>query len=132
MIKRLIKIIPLEYGTLYSVINGDRIALAKCSPKIEVYEYSSAIKAIGMLDYAVKRMHVTLIICPDIELTREINDEFFKNVERFELSADIQRFDGVFENIAFNNLLPREIDLDGEWIFETELHPGFAEKFIKP
>ena len=49
-----------------------------------------------------------------------MDEKFLRTVSQFELSADIQREDGVFENIVFDSLYPVEIDLDIDWIFETE------------
>ena len=55
-----------------------------------------------------------------MEYTRDVDEKFLRTVSQFELSADIQRVDGVFENIIFDGLYPVEIDLDIDWIFETE------------
>jgi len=44
--------------------------------------------------------------------------------------ADIQRPDGVYERMHFDRLIPQEIDLDGEWKFETELPKGWGNLWI--
>jgi hypothetical protein len=36
----------------------------------------------------------------------------------FEICGDLQREDGIFERKCINGLIPLEIDLDGEWMFE--------------
>ncbi len=54
-----------------------------------------------------------------------------QTVARFELSADMQRTDGVFENLIFDTLIPREIDLDGDWVFETAEQPDAFKKLIE-
>ena len=53
----------------------------------------------------------------ELELMREVDANFFKKAVRFDLSADFQRVDGVFETLFFDALIPEEIDLDGDWIF---------------
>ena len=45
-------------------------------------------------------------------------EELLRRVSRFELFADVLRSDGVIENIRFDSLIPDEIDLDGDWVFE--------------
>lgn len=118
MIKRLIKTIGLENGRLYCVVGAKRFCLAECEPKIEIYEHSTHVNSVGAMRYSVKKRHITIVLCENPELTREVDEEFFRGVIRFELTADMQRTDGVFEVIRLDNLIPNEIDLDGEWQFE--------------
>ena len=77
-------------------------------------------KVLGRQSYTVKKRHISIVICSDMEYTRDVDEKFLRTVSQFELSADIQREDGVFENIVFDSLYPVEIDLDIDWIFETE------------
>ncbi len=120
MHKRLIKTLYFENGKLYVTTQGRRILLAECLPKIEIYEHVTEIPVLGRQSYTVKKRHISIVICSDMEYTREADEKFLRTVSQFEVSADIQRADGVFENIIFDNLYPVEIDLDVDWTFETE------------
>lgn len=120
MKKRLVKTLHFENGKLYATTQGRRILLAECRPKVEIYEHETDIPVLGRQSYMVKKRHISIVICSDMEYTRDADENFLRTVSQFELSADIQRVDGVFENIIFDGLYPVEIDLDIDWIFETE------------
>lgn len=130
MKKRLVKTLYFESGKLYSTTKGRRILLATCEPKIEIYEHLTDIPTLGKQGGTVKRRHVTVVICDNLDYTREVNEEFLKSVTCFELTADIQREDGVFENVIFNNLGLIEIDLDGDWTFEIEGQADLIRKLL--
>lgn len=114
--KRLVKTLAGENGQLYTVQNGNRVLLANCIPQLEIYEEVTHIPALGA-GAKVKKRHISLVLCGEPELTREVDVNFFKEAMRFDLSADFQRTDGVFETLFFDALIPEEIDLDGDWIF---------------
>lgn len=114
--KRLVKTLIGENGQLYTVQNGNRVLLANCIPQLEIYEEVTYIPALGV-GAKVKKRHISLVLCGEPELTREVDVNFFKEAMRFDLSADFQRTDGVFETLFFDALIPEEIDLDGDWIF---------------
>jgi len=131
MIKKLVNTLYLENGELYVTIGGRRVLLAECRPKIEIYEHLINVKSIGIQkSYNVKKRHVVLVLCADLDFTREVNEDFLQNVTKFELSADIQRTDGVFEKILFDNINPTEIDLDNDWIFEADEYQEIVKKLI--
>lgn len=119
MRKRIIKTIHLEQGELYGIIGGRRILLAKCNPRVEIMEHSTSVPMLGAQSYQIKRRHIGIVLCPSPDTAREIDEVFLQTVTRFELSADMQRTNGIFENLIFDVLIPREIDLDGDWIFEV-------------
>lgn len=114
--KRLAKTLFGVNGQLYTVQNGKRVLLASCIPRLEIYEDITHIPAFGA-DAKVKKQHISLVLCEEPELTREVDTEFFRMVTGFDLSADFQRTDGVFETLFFDALIPEEIDLDGNWTF---------------
>ena len=119
MIQRLIKTLYCERGELFGITNGRRILLAKCEPKIEIMELSQSVNSIGVQGYNVKKQHVSIVLCEEPETTRVVDAVFLQTVTRFELSTDIQRTDGVFEKIVFDNLAPEEINLGGDWKFQV-------------
>lgn len=114
--KRLAKTLFGVNGQLYTVQNGKRVLLASCIPRLEIYEDITHIPAFGA-DAKVKKRHISLVLCEEPELTREVDTEFFRMVTGFDLSADFQRADRVFETLFFDALIPEEIDLDGDWSF---------------
>ncbi len=130
MVQRLVKTIMCEKGDLYSTANGRCILLARCRPRIEITEQSVNIKSIGVHGFNVKKNYITLILCGTPELTRELDMDFWNTVTSFGIEADIQRTDGVFERMYFDNAVPQEIDLDGEWVFEVTGQPGFTKKLL--
>lgn len=100
--KRLLLTLPCERVKL----NG--VSVGTC--ELELYEY------IEQLPYMLKSYHAKVVI--DGKCL-----EWNRNAERFELSADIQRKDGVFEVLHFTNLQPVEIELGGKWVFDMQEPP---------
>lgn len=131
MIKKLIKTLFFERGEMYTVTNGRRILMARCEPKIEIYEHRQNIKAVGMRNYSVKKYHIVVVLCSDLDFTRDIDEKFLRSVSRFEMTADIQRDDGIFEKVFFEGLQPVKIEFDGEWEFEIENQPELIKKFME-
>ncbi|MDO4301245.1 MAG: hypothetical protein Q4D26_07645 [Clostridia bacterium] len=127
--KKLLKTLFLENGELYSIIDNRRTILAHCKPKIEIYEDATNISTIGK-GYKVKKKRLSIILCNDLELTREVDENYFHKVIRFELVGDFQRTDGVFERLTFDSLTPMEIDLDGDWSFEIIGESEFIKKLL--
>ena len=112
--KRLVKTLTGENGQLYTVQDGNRVLLANCIPQLEIYEEVTHIPALGA----------------GAKLTREVDTGFFRTVKRFDLSADFQRTDGVFETLFFDALIPEEIDLDGDWTFLVLDNPELLKKAL--
>ena len=130
MVQRLVKTITCGNGNLYSITGGRRILLATCRPRIEVTEKSVNVKSIGVNGFNVKKNYITRVLCGTPELTRELDMDFWNTVTSFGIETDIQRTDGIFEKIYFDNAIPREIDLDSDWVFEVTGQPGLAKKLL--
>lgn len=129
MIQRLLKTLHCEQGKLYTIVEGRRILLARCRPKLEILQQESSISAVGR-DYKVKKLHVALALCADMDFTRQVDPDFLQTVTRFELSADIQRTDGIFEALQFGHLMPDELELGGEWSFEVGMQPEETRRLL--
>lgn len=125
--KRLVKTLIGENGQLYTAQNRNRVLLANCIPQLEIYEEITPIPVKGMRG-VVKKRHISLVLCG--ELMREVDANFFKNSMSFDLSADFQRTDGVFETLFFDALIPEEIDLDGDWTLEALDTPELLKKVL--
>lgn len=116
--KRLVNTIYLENSELYTISNGRRIKLADCSARVEIYEHSEQIRTVGNLMCNVKKRHIKIVLCGEFNFTRAVDSDYIKTVTAFEICGDLQREDGIFERKCINGLIPLEIDLDGEWMFE--------------
>lgn len=117
--KRLLKTLHLENGELYATISNNRVLFANCKLKIEIYENVHNIRAVGINGYKVRKRNITIVLCNKMEFSRNVDIELFNKITRFELLADIQRKDGIFERLIFDDLIPNDLDLDGEWSFEV-------------
>lgn len=127
--KRLVKTLIGANGRFYVVRNWSRMLLAQYVPKIEIYEESEPIQIMGT-NGMIKKRRASLVLCGEAELTREVNMEFFRMVTGFDLSADFQRTDGVFETLFFDALIQEEIDLDGDWTFWMRDDPDVLKRLL--
>ena len=126
--ERLLLTLPCERGELFYISAGRRILLANCMPRIEIYEHTSYVSAIG--GKGVKRYHAALALCGDPELTRPADADFLEKVDCFDLSTDIQRRDGVFEVFHFRNMQLHEISPEGDWTFELNEKQELLRKLL--
>lgn len=126
--KRLLMTIPCEHGELFYISSGRRILLAECAANLEIYEHTSQVKAIGCV--GVKRIYAELALCDAAEFTRPVDDAFLNIVDCFDLSADIQRQDGVFEAFHFRNIQPEEFDTEGKWVFSLNEKQELYRKLL--
>ena len=131
MRKTLIKTLNLENGKLYGEIDGRRICMAECEPTVEIYEHSTKVPFIGSVSYGIKKHHITIIICDNVQQTNDIDEKNISSVSRYSILAEIWRRDGIFETITFDNIIPTEIDLDGAWKFEVEVDARLLKKLMQ-
>lgn len=129
MIQRLLKTILCEQGELYTITEGRRILLARCRPKLEILQQESSILVAGR-DYKVKKLHVVLALCAGLDFTRQVDSGFLQSVTRFELTADVQRMDGIFETLRFDRLMPDELELGGGWSFIVDMQPDEIRRLL--
>lgn len=128
--KRLAKTVYLENGELYATIKGNRVLLATCDIEVEIYEDIHNIKIINANGYNVKKRHISIVLCNEMETTRPIDLDLFDKITCFDLVADFQRKDGVFERLVFDNLIPDELDLDNQWKFEVSQYSDISKKLL--
>lgn len=93
-------------------------------------EHSEHVPILNAGGYPVKQTYIVLALCEDMELTREVDGDFLRTVTSYDLSADIQRHDGIFERVLFANIMPQEINLDGEWIFDVSRRRELLKKLL--
>ena len=124
----LLKTIPLSDGRLYATAGGMRRLLASTVPVLEVYENETTVPILGK-GRQVKKRSYSLVLCKDSEFTREVDIEYLQSVTAFDLTAQVQRADGVFEAITFNNIEPESIQSDGDWVFNAPVTERMKELF---
>ena len=124
----LLKTIPLSDGRLYATADGMRCLLASTVPVLEVYENETTVPILGK-GRQIKKMSYSLVLCKDSEFTREVDIEYLQSVTAFDLTAQVQRADGVFEAITFNNIEPESIQSDGDWVFNAHVTERMKELF---
>ena len=116
----LIRTLHFERGELYFSVDGRRVLLAKCKPAAEIYERVTKVPMLGSRSAKLKKTYLTLVLCDEMDTTREVTETFLRTVERFELYADIQREDGIFERIAFRDISDLVIEGEECWTFQVE------------
>ena len=126
--KTLLKTIHLERGELYCTVNGNRCLIANCSPKLEIYENESTVSVLGK-EQRIKKLEYSLVICYNTEFTRKVDEKYLSSISSFDLKAQVQREDGVFEVCIFNNIIPTDTWEDDNWKFEVVVPNNLKELF---
>lgn len=107
-----------ENGELFTIGQGRRVLFAQCKPEIRIYEKTMQVPLLGKPGYRKKSMRFTVVLCGDMEFTSDTVEETMRKAERYELTADILRNDGIVERFYFHNISLVEINPKGEWEFE--------------
>lgn len=120
----LLNTITSEKGGLFTIGHGRRILLAHCKPEIRIYEEDTQVPLLGKPGGGRKSRRFTISLCGDMDFTHDAGGE----ADRYELTADILRDDGIAERFYFHDISLVEIHPSGEW--ELELH-ATAEQMRK-
>lgn len=107
-----------EKGELFAIGHGRRVLFAHCRPQISIYEKTTLVPVLGDSEYRKKSMKFTIALCRDTEFTGNVVEEAMQKAERYELTADLMRNDGIVERFYFHNISLVEINPAGEWEFE--------------
>ena len=126
----LINTLASEKGELFTIGHGRRIQMACCRPEINIYEKVTDVPVLGKKGYAEKTMQFTITLCRAMEFSREVTEETLQKVERYELTADLLRNEGIVERFYFHNISLVEINLEGDWKFEVDVTQGQMEKLL--
>lgn len=101
----LLNTITSEQGEVFALSHGRRILLAHCRPEISIYEEDMPVPDFRKPGDGVKQRRFTIGI-------RGENVDFTHNpkyeIERYEITADILRNDGIVERFYFHNISPME------------------------
>ena len=123
----LLQTIQLSDGELYATTNNRRCLLSTTVPVLEVYEKEITVPIMGK-GRTVKKTVCSLVLCSDNEFTRKVDAEYLKSITAFDLTAQVQREDGVFEVVKFSNIDIESIE-DDEWVFDVVLPERIKEIF---
>jgi hypothetical protein len=117
-------------GELYVILDGRRLLLAKCDPKIKVYEKTTQVNVLGVIGHVEKQVYFTIILCPSPEVFQKVNNDFIRRVEKVELVFDAYSRTGIVESIKIDNLTTGDLDYEGDWEFEAILSPLLTAKLL--
>lgn len=110
-----------EKGELFAIGQGRRVLFAHCKPEISIYEKTTQVPLLGEERYKEKSMRFTVAMCGDMEFTCNDVKDAIQKAERFELTADLLRDDGIVERFYFHNITLMEIKSEGGWEFELKV-----------
>lgn len=127
--KRLLKTIQGENGELFALVDGNRVLLANCKSRFELFEERVDVPILGT-SCKVKSYKFVIVLCDELDYTREVSIDYLRKVRGFDLTTDIQRTDRVFEVVKLNNIIPTEIELDGQWSFEVTTNKELINKIF--
>ena len=124
----LLNTLTSERGELFTIGRGRRVLFAQCKPRVSIYEKAVQVPALGKHGYLKKSMRFAIVLCGDTEFTCSAVEETMQRAERYELTADLLRNDGIVERFYFHNISLREINPMGEWEFELNATEGQMRK----
>lgn len=113
----LLNALACEKGDLLKIGQGRRTLFATCKPEIRIYEKCRKIPIAGETAYAEKSIELTIALRDDMNFTHIDVEKAMQTAERYELTADIMRDDGIVERFYFHNVSLDEINADDEWKF---------------
>lgn len=120
-----------EQGELFAIGQGRRILFAHCKPKISIYEKTTRVPVLREQGYSKKSMRFAVALCGDTEFTCNCTEEIIQKTERYEMTADLLRNDGIAERFYFHNISLAEINSAGEWEFELSATEEQVGKLLK-
>ncbi len=107
-----------EKGELFAIGRGRRVLFASCKPQINIYEITRQVPILKELGYRKKSIRFTVALCGGMEFTCNSVEETTQRAERYELTVDLLRNDGIVERFYFHNISLIEISSADEWEFE--------------
>lgn len=122
----LLNTLACEKGDLLKIGQGRRTLFAKCKPEIKIYEERRKVPT-GCVEKSIK---LIIELRDDINFTSADVEKALQTVERFELTADIMRDDGMIERFYFHNVSLNEINADDEWKFTLYATKEQTKRFL--
>lgn len=110
-----------EKGELFTIGQGRRAVFACCKPQISIYEKTTQVPVLGKIGCEKKSMRFIVALCGDTEFTCNSVEETMQKTERYELTADLLRNDGIVERFYFHDISLVEINPEGRWEFELNV-----------
>lgn len=102
---------------VYAVTGTRRIRVGAATPKIEFYEDITVPSVLGSQGIQSKKAHFSIVLCPDPEMSRELDAETFKRLSSFDLTVEIPReSDNLIIPVNIFDVCEAELN-DNEWRF---------------
>lgn len=102
---------------VYAVTGTRRIGIGVATPKIEFYEDVTVPSVLGSQGIRSKKSHFSIVLCPDPEMSKELDAETFKRLSSFDLTVEIPReSDNLIIPIDIFDVCEAELS-DNEWRF---------------
>lgn len=120
-----------EKGELFTIGQGRRVVFAHCKPQISIYERTTQVPIMGNQGCKKKSMRFTVALCENTEFICNSVEETLQKTERYELTADLLRKDGIVERFYFHNISLVEINPDGGWEFDLDVTEEQMQKLLK-
>ena len=115
--KKLLETIDGYSCKVYAVTGTRRIRVGAATPKIEFYEDITVPSVLGSQGIQSKKAHFSIVLCPDPEMSKELDAETFKRLSSFDLTVEIPReSDSLIIPIDIFDVCEAELS-DNEWRF---------------
>jgi hypothetical protein len=120
-----------ENGELFVLSNEQRLFLAKCRPKITIYERATQVNALGVIGHKEKIYHCAVVLCADKEVYRKVDNDFIRTVKKVELQFEMRNKRSVIEQVKLDGLRCEDLNYAGDWEFEVDLSGEEAARLLK-
>lgn len=124
----LIKTISGYSCDVYTITGSDRTQVGTATPQVEVYEQSTRVPILGAHGINYKRTYLSVVICPDPEMSDGITIDNIKRITSFDLVLKLRRNDGVIVPVNLLDVVDADIS-DDEWRF-TITNPDSVKRIV--
>lgn len=114
---------------VYTVIGDNRIRVGSAVPEVEVYEECIKVSTIGAHSIRYKRSHLSVVVCPDLEMSGGVTFDGVQRIKAFDLAIKLYREDGIIVQVNAPNVIEADLNAD-EWRF-TITDPETVKKILE-
>jgi hypothetical protein len=110
-------------GKLFAIMNGQRILIAECSPRIEVWKHTNELPILGK-GSGIKAYKISIVFCEDdnSELKKYVDMDKLMGISSFELVTDVLKENGEeMVHMQLKNMTQTDIELYGDWTFNLDV-----------
>ena len=125
----LIKTISGYSCDVYTVAGGNRMRVGTAAPEVEIYEECVKVPTIGAHGISYKRTYLSVVVCPDPEMSAGVTFDSVRRVKSFDLVVKFYRTDGIIVQVNIPNVIQADLTSD-EWRF-TITDPDTVKKILE-